>query len=146
MTKIESEPKCAIDSNGASTREVEISNVLVATCSVNYAGNWASVMKWQQDGVPVITAGVVNNTVPYKSVISRLTVLITRNVTGSKFSCTTYFSDDNKPSSSSAANVPDYSSRWMMDEFNLQFKLQSLHKHYKLQFIIIMLIHPAINR
>ena len=80
-------------------------------CSVNYSGNWAPVMKWQQDGGPVITAGVVCNTVPYKSVTSSLIVLVTRNATGSKFSCTTYFSEDNKPTSATAT-IPDYSYTW----------------------------------
>ena len=65
-------------------------------------------MKWQQDEGPVITAGVVNKTVPYKSVTSSLTVLVTRNVTGSKFSCTTYFSENNKPSNIDNTEAPEY--------------------------------------
>ena len=82
-------------------------------CSVNYSGNWAPEMKWQQDGIPVITVGVVNNTVPYKSVTSSLTVVVTRNMTGSKFSCKTYFSEGNKPTSANATNVPQYNYKWM---------------------------------
>ena len=83
------------------------------TCSVNYSGNWAPVMKWQQDGGPVITAGVVNNTVPYKTVTSSLTVLVTRNVTGSQFSCTTYFSEDSTlPTAIRASNIPGYKYTW----------------------------------
>ena len=83
------------------------------TCSVNYSGNWAPVMKWRQDGGPVITVGVVDDTVPYKRVTSSLTVLVTRNVTGSKFSCTTYFSADNKPAATIADNLPSYSFTWI---------------------------------
>ena len=75
------------------------------TCSVNYRGNWAPVMKWQQDEGPVITVGVVNKTVPYKSVTSSLTVLVARNVTGSKFSCTTYFSEKDKPAITNSSNT-----------------------------------------
>ena len=82
------------------------------TCSVNYSGNWAPVMKWQQDGGPVITVGVVNNTVSHKSVTSSLTILVTRNVTGSKFSCTTYFSQINTPPTTIAILASDYSFTW----------------------------------
>ena len=89
------------------------------TCSVNYSGDWAPAMKWQQDEGPVITAGVVGNTVPYKSVTSSLTVLVTRNVTGSKFTCTTYFSQNNKPPATSATNVPDYNYTWTSPEINV---------------------------
>ena len=90
---------------------VELCNVWMK-CSVNYSGNWAPAMKWQQDGGSVITAGVVSNAVPYKSVTSSLTVSVARNVTGSKFSCTTYFSEDNKPNNIIVSNVPDYSYTW----------------------------------
>ena len=89
------------------------------TCSVNFSGDWDPVMKWQQDGGPIITVGVVSNPVPYKSVTSSLTVLVTRNVIGSKFSCTTYFNEDNKPPSTSATNVPDYIYTWNSPEINV---------------------------
>ena len=110
-----SNPTCS--TNVSFINKTEELEVMEMICSVNYDGNWAPVMKWQQDGGPIITAGVVNSTVPYKSVTSSLTVLVTRNVTGSKFSCTTYFTVDNKPTSSPdnatvATNVPDYTYMW----------------------------------
>ena len=78
-------------------------------------------MKWQQDGGPVITDGrVVNNTVPYKSVTSSLTVRAARDMSGSKFSCTTYFSVENKPLSTSATNVPDYSFTWTTAQLTVE--------------------------
>ena len=84
------------------------------TCSVNYSGNWAPVMKWQQDGDPAITNGrVVNNTVPYKSVTYSLTVPATRDMNGRTFTCKTYFMADNRPKTSDATNVPDYSYIWI---------------------------------
>ena len=92
------------------------------TCSVNFSGNWAPVMKWHEDEGQVMTAGVVHNTVPYKSVTSSLTVLVTRNVTGSQFSCTTYFTDNNKPPTTSAVDVPVYSYTWteiIVDKVNM---------------------------
>ena len=88
---------------------------------MNYSGNWAPVMKWQQDGGPVITDGrVVNNTVPYKSVTYSLTVRATRNMNGSKFKCTTYFSAENKPASSTASNVSDYNSMWILQALSVR--------------------------
>ena len=96
----------------------ELCNVIL-TCSVNYSGNWAPVLKWQQDGGPVITVDVVNNTVPYKSVASTLTVLATSNVTGSKFSCTTFFNEAYKPNKSISTNVPDYVYNWTSPIFNV---------------------------
>ena len=91
------------------------------TCSVNYSGNWAPVMKWQQDGGPVITDGrVVNNTVPYKSVTYSLAVRATRDLNGHMFSCTTYFSGDNKPRSTLASNVPSYQLTWMSPAASVQ--------------------------
>ena len=80
------------------------------TCSVNYSGNWAPVMKWQQDGGPVITVGVVDNTVPNKSVSSTLRAA---HAKVSKFSCTTYFNEDNNPNNINATNVPDYNFTWI---------------------------------
>ena len=83
-------------------------------CSVNYSGNWAPVMKWQQDGGPVITDGRATNiTVPYKSVTYSLTVRATRDINGRTFTCKTYFSADNVPKTSDASNVPDYSNTWI---------------------------------
>ena len=109
-TLTESDPVCTKSLN--SVNRANKFDSFKMHCSVNFSGNWAPVMKWQQDGGPVITVGVVNGTVPYKSVTSSLTVLVTRNVTGSKFSCTTYFIDNNKPPTTSAANVPVYSYTW----------------------------------
>ena len=91
------------------------------SCSVNYSGNWAPVMKWQQDGGPVITDGrVVNNTVPYKSVTSNLTVQATRDMNGKKLSCITHFNGDNKPPATAATNVPDYKFTWTTPTVNVE--------------------------
>ena len=98
--------------------------VVAMTCNVNYSGNWAPVMKWQQDGGSVITTGVVDDTVPYKSVASSLTVSVTMNVTGSKFSCTTYFAEGNRPTTTRATNVPDYSYTWTSHSFNRPIGMQ----------------------
>ena len=95
-------------------------------CSVNYSGNWAPVMKWQQGGGSVITDGrVVNNTVPYKSVTYSLTVRATRDMNGIKFKCITYFSAENKPTSSIASNVPDYSSMWISPALSVRCEFSS---------------------
>ena len=97
-------------------------------CSVNYSGNWAPVMKWQQDGGPVITDGRdVNSTVPYKSVTYSLTVRATRDMNGRKFYCTTYFSADNKPTTNSAGNVPNFNSTWISPAVSFWRKLLSLY-------------------
>ena len=93
------------------------------SCSVNYSGNWAPVMKWQQDGGPVITDGrVVNNTFPYKSVTSSITVRASRDMNGHKLSCTTYFSKVNKPQSTMATNVPDYEYMWTSPAISVECK------------------------
>ena len=113
IVKTDSEPNCL--SNGAFENSLIVKehDIIELTCSVNYSGNWAPVMKWQQDEGPVITDGrVVNNAVPYMSVIYSLTVRASRDMTGSKFSCTTYFSKNNKPANTSAKNVPDYIFTW----------------------------------
>ena len=82
-------------------------------CDVIYSGNWAPVMKWQQDGGPVITDGrVVNNSIPYKSVTYSLTVRATRDMNGSKFLGSLHFAVTNKPSNTTATNIPDYSFNW----------------------------------
>ena len=85
------------------------------TCSVNYSGNWAPVITWQQDGDSVDTADVVNKTVLYQSVTSSLTILVTGNGIGSTVSCITHFSDDNNPSDTTnvlnnGSSVPRYNS------------------------------------
>ena len=98
------------------------------TCSVNYSGNWAPVMKWQQDGGPVIISGVVNNTVPHKSATSSLAVLATSNMNGRKFSCTTFFSEDNKPTTISATNVPDYIYTWSSPQINVLVNTSGVNK------------------
>ena len=96
-------------------------------CSVNYSGNWAPVMKWQQDGGPVITDGrVVNNTVPwyqYKSVTYSLTVRATREMNGRTFTCKTYFSVYNRPKINDATNVPDYSYTWTSAQIGIYCEL-----------------------
>ena len=93
------------------------------TCSVNYSGNWAPVMKWQQDGGPVITDGrVVSKTVPYKSVTSSLTVQALRDMNEGRFSCTTCFSAVNKPPNTTATNVPEYRYPWTSPLFDVKCK------------------------
>ena len=82
-----------------SEESFQIDGIIETTGSVNYSGNWSPVMKWQQDGGPVITVDVVNNTVLYKSVTSSVRAA---DVKGSKFSCTTYFSED-KPNQTTSA-------------------------------------------
>ena len=97
-------------------------NFIEMTCNVNFSGNWAPLMKWQQNGSPVIPGDIVNITVPYKSVTSILKVLATREQADSTFSCTTYFSAENKPKSippaNSSANIPDYSYTVVFDAEN----------------------------
>ena len=105
-----SNPICSANSI-STNKPIELAKIEMV-CSVNFSGNWTPVMKWQQEEGSVITAGVVINTVPYKSVTSSLTVSVTRSVTGSTFACTTYFNGDNKPSSTSATNIPDYRYKW----------------------------------
>ena len=93
---------------------VKESDTIQLICSVNYSGNWAPVMKWQQNEGPVITDGrLVSSTVPYKSVTYSLTVRATRGMNGHKFSCITYFSADNKPKTDTASNIPAYNSIWI---------------------------------
>ena len=111
------------------------------TCSVNYSGSWAPVMNWQQDGGPVIIAGVVNKAVPYKSVTSSLTVLVTKIVTGSKFSCTTYFSEENKPITR-AANVPVFSYVWISPEVTVSCKFLICNYAYGINTSILILLSP----
>ena len=109
----ESEPVCISNCTLSTICITKEFDIIQMTCSVNYSGNWAPVMKWQQDGGPVITDGrVVNKTVPYKSVTYSLTVRATSKMNGSKFSCTTYFSADNKSPTTTATNVPDYIYSW----------------------------------
>ena len=109
----DSEPDCSSNTLYKNTMTMREQETLEMSCSVNYSGNWAPVMKWQQVGGPVITDGrVVNNTVPYKSVTYSFTVRATRDMNGSKFSCTTHFSSNNRPPSTAATNVPDYELIW----------------------------------
>ena len=89
------------------------------TCTMEYSGNWAPVMRWQQDGGPVITAGVVNNTVPYKSVTSGLVFKATNAVNDKRIICTTYFDAFNLPSSTNAVNVPVFSKSWKSPTINV---------------------------
>ena len=95
-------------------------------CSVNYSGNWAPVMKWQQDGGSVITDGrVVNNTVPYKRVAYSLKVRATRDMNWSKFKCTTYFIVKNQPSNTEADNIPDFMNEWYSSKISVECKYTS---------------------
>ena len=92
-------------------------------CIVNYSGNWAPEMKLQHDGGPVIIEGyVVNKTVPYKTVKCKLNIRATRNMTGSKYLCLTSFSATNKPSSTTAQNVPEYGDIWQSSSIIVECK------------------------
>lgn len=113
------DPFCSTyrSSNGIAEQDDHVT----LTCSVNYAGNWAPVMKWHQDGGSVITVGVVDDTVPNKSVTSSLTVLVSANKIGIKFTCTTYFSDSEGHliNQTGANNVPEYSYTWTSSYINV---------------------------
>ena len=103
------DPLCTVDSNSAAVKEFEYTGM---RCSVNYRGNWVPVMTWQQNGRPISTLVVANNTDDNDVVSSSLTVLATRNLTGSTFSCTTYFSAAKPPQSFYVTPVPDYQFKW----------------------------------
>ena len=81
-----STPVCTSDSIHERNLLVKENQKFEMSCNLSYSGNWAPVMKWQQDGGPVIThERVVNNTVPYKSATYSLTVRATRDMNGFKF-------------------------------------------------------------
>ena len=90
----------------------EESNTIEVTCRVEYRGNWPPAMRWRQNKRRVITTGVDIETVPNRSVTSRFSVVATSNMSGSVFSCTLFFSAADKPSNTSANNVPEYNYTW----------------------------------
>ena len=117
-------PVCSINHIRNGQLYLKENDPIELVCSVNFSGNWAPVMKWQQDGDPVITDGrVVNNTVPYTSVTYSFTVRATRDMNGQKFSCITYFNADNKPPTTDAANVPGYSFTCDIQELRIECEL-----------------------
>ena len=99
---IESDPICRCSDREKAIIELE---TITITCSVNYSGNLVPDIKWQQDDGFAIIAGVINRTVQNKNVSSSLTVSVSENTTGSKYSSTTSFRlSDNKS--------PGYEYKW----------------------------------
>ena len=121
-----STPACRYNRMQENTISVNENQKIEITCRVNYSDNWAPVMKWQQDWDSNITdERVVNNTVPYKSVTYSVTVRATRDMNGSKFFCTTYFSAEIKPASSNATNVSDNNSMWTSTVLSIRCEFSS---------------------
>ena len=97
----------------------EESNIIELTCRVEYRGNWPPAMRWRQNEGEVITTGVDIEAVPNQSVTSRFSAVATSNMSGSAFSCTLFFSAADKPSNTSANNVPEYSYTWKSPTLNV---------------------------
>ena len=132
----DSDPYCS--SNVSSDEHVFLNenDIVQLTCSVNYSGSWAPVMKWQQVAGPVITDGrVVNNTVPCKSVTYSLTVRATKDMNGQKYFCTTYFSDGNKPERTTAINLPKYNFVWSSQAVYVECELEILEYFTKQKYV-----------
>ena len=129
-----SAPHC--NTNAATSPILEL-DAITMTCSVNYTGNWAPQMRWQYDGGSSIAVGVVDKTVPNKSVTSSLTLVATRNITMNKFSCTTNLNANNRPQNSSA-NIPDkvYTCNSPMVEIVCKLFHLHLNKHKFISFYI----------
>lgn len=89
--------------------------MIFLTCSVNYTGNWAPEMIWQEYKGKVITTGIVSNAIA-DQVSCRLAILATKNINGNKYVCLTYFGSSNKPQNTTAINVPAYRYEWMSQE------------------------------
>lgn len=96
-------------------------------CSVNYSGSWAPVMQWQLNTETGVIADIQNVTVPYTSVLYTLALTAHRRMNGMTFSCITYFSVANKPTNTTATNVPEYKFTWTSPIFHVQCEYTLYH-------------------
>ena len=119
-----SHPACFANRPDNGQIQVREFDTVELTCSVNYSGNWAPVMKWQQDGDDVVS-NISKVTVAYTSVSYTLSVVAQMGLTGKTFSSTTYFTSANKPSKATTKNVPNYSFTWTSHTVNVQCEYEN---------------------
>lgn len=81
-------------------------------CRVDFRGNLAPVMRWQHR-LSDVSSGVSNETLINRQATYSLIVTIDRTMTGTSFTCTTYFSPLENTTDNYASNVPEYSDQWV---------------------------------
>ena len=112
----EADPKCQWNlsrSNDSNVNDIVMEfDIITMTCTVNYSGYWDPSMIWQQESGSVITTVIVDKIDKSKSLTSSLTMVVSRNINGQKYSCTTYFNHVNKPITPTVENQPGYQFKW----------------------------------
>lgn len=102
---IESDPECHVTKDGELT---------TFTCSILLHGNWAPAMECRNDNSDeVIGEGVYNISTPSGGLSSRVIVPTNHSQDPTMFyTCTTKFRLQEKPSDTTADNIPQYTYAW----------------------------------
>ena len=98
---------------------VKDGDVIQMSCNVNYSGTWQPTMTWKRNDVKMYTH-VTTKSVQNRSLISSVTLTVSKTDSGNKFSCKTHFSDVNSPRKAPSTNSPEYT--WTSPVFDVMCK------------------------